>query len=359
MNANVVSEIFWLRALSCLSIVLIHSINFGMNNYPDSAVVPAAEMLKAFLLFATPTFVFISEFLNAKAYRDGTPRGFLLKRAKILLFPYIILGMVYPFLSNVQLTGVKTYIIESAKNIIFGDFIAYFILIILQFHILHVLFANMLSMASPRMILTVAFLINFVYLAAFNLTDPVSGVPFSGYIWNRGYFMLFPGWIFYFALGYYCGAHYDILKSNLHKYRVIVLLAPILTFLLSVSILNYTGIDLSSKRFDNILFSTSMIFLLMYITSKLKNVPRFIYLISNYSFSIYLLHLAFILVLRPLPIMGAIAYIIYLFVTAIAGSILLAAILNRFPFGKYIVGNVQTRGKSKKKERLSIPNTIG
>ena len=62
------SVIFWMRAIACLSIVIIHSITTTfskMHSVPHSTSLRLFQLL---LMFSTPMFVFISEFLLAKNY---------------------------------------------------------------------------------------------------------------------------------------------------------------------------------------------------------------------------------------------------------------------------------------------------
>ncbi|MFM9278481.1 acyltransferase family protein [Paenibacillus jiagnxiensis] len=360
MQKQLVGEIFWLRAIACLSVVVIHTYNFGYEFFPGERS-GLTDLIRMAFLFSTPTFVFISEFLNAKSYSSSVPDGFLKKRVKILLPPYIILGFVYPLADHTYLEGIHSYtgamgayIFAVAKNLIFGDYVAYFILIIIQFHILHLLLSRFLLKMSPAVVLTVSFVINAGYLMFFNLVEPSSALPMHGYIWGKGYWIPFPGWIFYFALGYYCGKNYDALKMKLEKYRILVLLAPILFYSLSAVLQQSLLLEGTSKRFDMLLYTTSMIFLIIYLSSRIKTVPRIIYLISNYSFSIFLLHLLFFYTLKPLPYMSMLGYQIYIFIVGVAGAIIVSFLINKLPFGKFIVGNVQNRANGTRRSGPSI-----
>lgn len=360
MQKQLVGEIFWLRAIACLSVVVIHVYNFGYEFFPGERS-GFTDLVRMAFLFSTPTFVFISEFLNAKSYSSSVPDGFLKKRVRILLPPYIILGFVYPLADHTYLEGVHSYagamgayIFAVAKNLIFGDYVAYFILIIIQFHILHILLSRFLLRMSPAVVLAVSFVINAGYLMFFNLVEPVTSLPLHGYIWGKGYWIPFPGWIFYFALGYYCGKNYDALKTKLEKYRILVLVAPFMFYSLSAVLQQSLLLEGTSKRFDMLFYTTSMIFLIIYLSSRIKTVPRVIYLISNYSFSIFLLHLLFFYTLKPLPHMSMLGYQMYIFIAGVAGAILVSFLMNKLPFGKFIVGNVQNRANSTRRIGPSI-----
>src|SRR5690625_5868361 len=78
-----------------------------------------------------------------------------------------------------------------------------------------------LNRLSPKVVLPVAFLINFAYLGFFNFVEAPNHA-FAAYVWNPGYWMPFLGWIFYLALGFYCGRNYQAVLSMLRKYRIVV-----------------------------------------------------------------------------------------------------------------------------------------
>ncbi|MFB8734669.1 hypothetical protein ACEQPO_14485 [Bacillus sp. SL00103] len=66
-----------------MSVVLIHAI--AILSSPQQS-----SIFTALLMFSTPSFIFISEFLLAHAYPNGTPKGFMWKRIKAIFFPFCI-----------------------------------------------------------------------------------------------------------------------------------------------------------------------------------------------------------------------------------------------------------------------------
>src|SRR5699024_6184092 len=128
-----------------------------------------------------------------------------------------------------------------------------------------------------------------VYLSIFNFV-PTPDNNLS-YLWSRGYWIPAFGWIFYFVLGYYSGIYYEKLLIKLHEYKLLVFLAPILTFVFVIMMRYYElPAASSSKRIDVLFYTISIIYLIIYLTSKIENTPIIVIFISNYSFSIYLLH---------------------------------------------------------------------
>ena len=107
--------------------------------------------------------------------------------------------------------------------------------------------------------------------------------------------MIFIGWLSYFLLGFYMGYHYEKLMNHIQKYTIHIVSGTVIVTIFVVC--NYlfgilTLVD--SKRFDTPIYVTMVILLFFLIASYFKYVPRFIIFISNYSFSIYLIHYFFV-----------------------------------------------------------------
>lgn len=63
-----VKEIFFIRCISCLSVVMIHVLGITMHS--------TSSMLMTLLMFSTPAFIFISEFLLSYSYPNGHQKVF-------------------------------------------------------------------------------------------------------------------------------------------------------------------------------------------------------------------------------------------------------------------------------------------
>ena len=172
---NYINEIFIVRSIACLAIVLLHSLNYAIVGYRENLTTIeyfASSGFGMLFYFGTPTFVLISEILIANSYKDSIPKNFLKKRFKLILIPYIIMAIFYSFvdihLNSTPLTF-KSFIVESLKNIFLGDWHGYFVLIIFQFYILHVLLHNKLKEWKPKLVLSISFIVNLGYLSFFRL----------------------------------------------------------------------------------------------------------------------------------------------------------------------------------------------
>ncbi|PAD85004.1 hypothetical protein CHH57_01450 [Niallia circulans] len=346
MKKEIINEIFLLRSISCLAVVLIHSIGFALENvdHYNSLDEKMLAIIRTILNFGTPTFIFISEFLLAKSYPDKVPKGFFIKRFKFLLIPYIFMAFFYALIdiqNNEMPFLFSNILIETFKNIFLADYTGYFVVIIFQFYILHTLLNKTLKKYKPTMVLSISLLINLIYLGFFNFTNPL-----SEYIWYYSSWMPFVGWVFYFTMGYYCGTNYRYFKTLLNKYKLLVYIMPILTLIFVLG-LRYTGLLTipSSKTVGILIFTPAMICLIVHISLKMKRIPYLMLIINNYSFSIYLLHIALINVLSPLinklSFLNIYLFTMVIFLIALSTSILVAILFNKLPYGKYVIGNIQ------------------
>ncbi|MFE4142784.1 acyltransferase family protein [Peribacillus sp. YIM B13472] len=354
-----VTEIFIIRAIACLAIVLLHSVTSSLSKFSnlDSTSQDILVGLQMILIFGTPVFVFISEFLLSKSYPKHLPKGFFIKRFKFLLLPYLSMAVIYGIIDAGSLS-LNALIIEILRNIILADYVGYFIIIIFQFYFLHLFFQKYFYRWKAKYVLPITFIINGAFLAFFNFVPPMEFIPHSEYVWTRLSWMPFVGWIFYFSLGYYSGKNIQYFKSFIQKYKIYLFIGTFISIIVVLTS-QFLGLPnlVSSKRVDILIFTTLLVLSLFYLSSKIKKVPSVIFLISNYSFNIYLLHKIFMTYLERLPINNIAIYILLLFLISLGASISLAKIINKLPFGKYIVGNTATF-KSPDKEHKYVRKAV-
>ncbi|MFC4735758.1 acyltransferase family protein [Bacillus daqingensis] len=349
-----IKEIFVLRSIGCLSIVLLHSIFIGIDSMTIREMGELSaiffDSIQMILYYGTPMFIFISEFLIAYSYRNRElPDYFLKKRLRFILIPFVVMGIFYalPFFAQ----GIQTGFTKVALNIVVGDYHGYFILIIFQFYLVHYLLHSRLKRWKPSIVLPVAFGINAAYLLFFNYSSPPEGLLYGEYIWERFYWVPMFGWVFYFAVGYYAGMHFERFSAFIRSWRVLFIIGPVLTSAMLL-FFYHSGILTvhSSKRTDILIHTLMCSFFLFYITSTLKALPPFLEFISRYSFGIYLLHyfyiflLDFLFQLYPLPI--GFFYIIILFIFSLTASIATIIMMNKWKYGYMIIGQIGAPYKS-------------
>ncbi|MBU0905763.1 MAG: acyltransferase family protein [Firmicutes bacterium] len=362
MSKKIINEIFLLRSVACLSIVLNHAMERSLNN--PSELMNAGIML---LTFGTPTFIFISEFILAKSYPDKLPAQFWSKRVKYILMPYFLFGIFYAIAKGFEqaLSNGEVVIMAIGHNILrhilLAEYHGYFIIIIFQFYLLHFFFSKYLKKWSPKWVIGLSLMINIVYLGFFNFVDPIPTIV-GNYIWSWFYWIPFFGWIFYFTVAYYSGIYFTVFTQVLAKYYKWILAAPLVLAIVSI-ILFTNGFYpvISSKKIDMVFFTTSMILFIYFVSTKVRTVPKIIIRISQYSFGIYLFHpffMALISIMLTGPLKGT--HFIGEFVVYFVGSIFLSMIatylINQIPYGYFFIGKIGMGITDKEKE--SSPNVL-
>ncbi|WP_332628444.1 acyltransferase family protein [Halalkalibacter flavus] len=341
-DKSIIKEAYWLRSISCLAVVLTHAVNTTLANY-DHSISQFDEYVLIFIrfmaFFGTPTFVFLSEMLLAHAYPNGVPENFFRKRVKYLLVPFAFMAVVF---AAIESKSHSEFLKQVVLNVFLGGYTGYFILIIFQFYLLHVLFHKYLKQWSPARVLSIAFIINASYLIFFNFTEPVQ-TPVGEYVWQRGYWLFCVGWLFYFVLGYYCGKNYEAFKRKLQEHKTVLTITPLLALCLIVFLVRSDILpEVSSKRVDYIFYTVSVILFIITWTSKLKKTPKTILLISKYSFTIYLIHKVFLYYLPTIAFLSPLGYFLFSAVFCTIGSIAVSKMFSYVPVSKYLIGNLLT-----------------
>src|SRR5690625_684688 len=325
-------EVVWFRGVAALTVVTIHALSRMNRLTPEVDLFPVLLPL----MFATPVFVFISEYLFSRSYPEGLPEGFYRRRFKYLVLPYVSMGVAYAVYDNWDEPSADIAI-AAMGNIFLGQFVGYFVLVILQFYVLHHVLHRHLRRWNPWVVLSVAFAINAAYLTFFNIV-PIPPGEGAAFVWARGYWLLAIGWIFYFALGYYAGRYREELLAVIARRRLAVIAGTLAAAgLLLLSLSSGAFQFVSSKRPDLLFYAPMVIALLALCSLQWPRPPRFLLLISNYSFSIYLLHWFTVDNLRPLPVHPAVNTLV-LIIIGVGSSILVSKAVNVFPWGKYLVG---------------------
>ncbi|KMJ59064.1 hypothetical protein AB685_08325 [Bacillus sp. LL01] len=348
MNKQI-HEIYWIRATACLSVVFIHALTRTYTNYEvPGSTVQLLQTIQILLMFATPMFILISEVISSRVYPDALPNNFFKKRFKFLFLPYIFTPFLYGlyqfFVNKSSLEKVRGDILD---DIFLGAWHGYFIVIILQFMVIHWIYIKWLKNVSAWTMLSITFVINVAYLYIANYQTKL--LPLFMQEWLPFIRMPFIGWIFYFTVAYYAGRYINELKENRKWAFPFSIVATGITGYLLASIFTSGAYTLlSSVRLDILFYTVSLFFALFYFFSYMPTVPKIIMFISKYSFPIFLLHyLSFNLINIVLPEMNIKWYALTLFLAGVFGSVLLARIINLLPFGKYIVGPIRKAPKLK------------
>ncbi|MBU7319738.1 acyltransferase family protein [Paenibacillus oleatilyticus] len=343
-----VQEIYILRAVSCLSIVIIHILSSVYTIGAD--ISPFKEMtlqtLQIILMFGTPAFTFMSEFITSYTYKNNIPKHFLKKRFLFIFTPYIVTSILYGVIISLFSESFIGRFITYLGNF---EFISFFILVIFQFYIFHIFFVKyIIKRYSTKSIIISTFSINFLYLLNFNLINPPE--PNASFIWKH-YDLLLLAWIFYFVLGYYGGIYYKEVKYFINKNINLIIFCPVLTALTMLFFhWNNTISILSSKRIDILFYTITVIIVLFYLADVInQRLKKVLIWISSYSIGIYFLQPFFIFIsnvttkyyfstLRNTFLVEF--YILSTFVFTISGSIFVLWVANKWKIGKYMFGKI-------------------
>lgn len=343
-NRKMLNEIVIIRAIACLSVVMLHSIKtvVGFSYEGTGAIDQALLTIAGLLSFGTATFVFISQLLVTYSYPAELPKGFFAKRTKYILLPFIFMGVFYAvYLYRFTPELIPINILYN----IFGNYHGWFVLVVFQFYILHIVFVKYLKNLNPGTVLISSLIVNIAYLCIFNFFEPPIDNQAMTYFWENGFVKLFLGWIFYFVVAYYFAINYKrnlvLIKKNI---AWIYTMLPISLMIVIYNNLNF-DFGYGSKRIDMIFFTMIVIFILLAKFESIRKVPALINMISRYSFGIYLLHFFFIgvtqSVLRQLGIDLGNVNILILFIGAVMMSVVGVFLCNKMPYGSFIVGKVK------------------
>ncbi|WP_338449825.1 acyltransferase family protein [Niallia oryzisoli] len=356
--------------IACVGIVLMHALSSSLMFFDNTSNLFEffADFIRLSLMFGTPAFIFISEFVIAYSYPRNTPKGFILKRMRYIFIPYVCIGILYTWLDTMSYDiNFKGFLVEVFLKIVLGSFHGYFILVIFQFYLLHMFFIKkIVNKFNPNIVIITSIIVNILYLGFFNFIVPEIK-PFlnnfiSDFYLGKLNILPFFAWVGYFTVAYYCGSRYleflSFVKCFSKKYIALffILSLSTLQFLYHVKLLEV----MSSKRIDVFFYTFSVILCLFYLATKIRKTPKVIEIISQYSFGIYLLHPFFQKITEQVlnlytPEINITSFTIILFVVGIGLSMITTLIFNQFKIGKYIVGQVG-RGISNDRNVMSSKN---
>ncbi|MDP5275988.1 acyltransferase family protein [Chengkuizengella axinellae] len=335
-----------LRVVACLSIVLIHSTTqIGMiTGYPEGDYY---KLFRILLCYATPTFIILSEMILANRYPNHLPKQFWLKRFKWIYIPFLVFGVIDAIIVK-QLYSTVDLQKKMLDNILMGSYEGYFILIILQFYVLHYF---VIRFKIPlQTLLPISFIVMGLHLYLLN-----TNIPFV-----QEYKTLlkipFTAWFGYFTIAFLFGKHYKTISEKLLKFKWITFLGVLISA--AIIYINYKlgVVGVNSRRLD--IFPLT-IFVSLAVLAWGQLIPNFrmINLISKYSFGIYLVHWQVQRYIAPYTVdwfHHTFTQVIGLFMITLIITMVLIYFISLLPFGAYIVGKTN-RQKKEKTSQVHLP----
>ena len=82
-----------LRAVACLSVVLLHSTT-QMGILLGGLQANYYDLFRIGLCYATPAFIVLSEIILANRYSLKVPSGFFIKRFKYIYIPFLVFSVI-------------------------------------------------------------------------------------------------------------------------------------------------------------------------------------------------------------------------------------------------------------------------
>ena len=141
--------------------------------------------------------------------------------AKLLTLgiPYIIinLGLAYVYGHP---KNFEDYMDSVVIMMFHGGTLTYFIVIIFQFYLLHILFAKHLVKLNPIKLVIYSLIITTLLWAMRNFVPAPESI-YLNWLWQREGWMIFIGWLSYFLLGFYMGYHYEKLMNHIQNIQSI------------------------------------------------------------------------------------------------------------------------------------------
>ncbi|WP_111413509.1 acyltransferase family protein [Billgrantia lactosivorans] len=333
-----IEEIYWLRFYGCLAVFGFHFLD-RLNQYVDNVYVDLARIPT---VLGTPIFIFISIFLFSARYGNHPPSGFLVKRLRYVMVPYVVYGLIYSLTKYVNLRreGVPVDLVDTlVEYLIYAGWHGYFLIIAMQFYAFYWLYSryDLERWLPPGPWLMLGSVISMAYWGLARLFD----FEPPGYL----HWIAPLGWIYLFFLAMLVVRYYpQLVPQRLHEFPWLERLARpqlLLAYVAWIALLTWFGwLEHSSK--ETWVVPLFVLFTLFTVT-RLRSVRAtpLVKFVNRYSFGIYLAHPMFFAMVDfahefvpfSLPV-----YSLLLIVVGMAGSIAFNWAANRIPGGAVLFG---------------------
>jgi len=336
------NEIYWLRAYGCLAVFTFHLITHIEDHFPahvglDIGRIPAS--------LGTPVFIFISVVLFSTRYGEQLPNGFLRRRLKYLLGPYLAFGLIYSTAEYLRLRGSGDdagLLATWVDYLLFAGWHGYFLLLASQFYVLYWLLTqtSLLPWLGQTHVLLASLGLAVGYWALW--TFLVDTPP--GYV----HWILPFGWLYLFVLGLWVRAPTDDTarqRSGLAPPSVGAWLpaAWLIAGLILVGLSLSGGLNYSSKEVWVAPFFVLSLLLALRLLQG-REPSGTVRWLNRYSFSIYLAHPMFFAIADAtgLPMrLPAWGYALTVGAFGLVGAVLLSELVNRQEWSAMLFGRQQ------------------
>lgn len=280
------------RAISIIAVVMIHTTPLG----------ECQVFCRPFINFAVATFLFLSGYLT-KIENDNWC-SFYKKRIIRVFIPYVIWSVVYTLPSI--LLGENILIL--VKNLVTAKAAAtmYYIFVYIQFVLLTPLLAKLAKSKCRHLGWFVAPISTIIFKYYF-LLNGITPNAYVSLIWSDACL----GWFTFYYLGLLLGNKIIESRYSLKKLVLLYLISIVLQMAEGYGLFMLGEVNCGTQiKLTSILTSTLFLLIVYTILNKIHIdiKSRFLRLLGDYSFGIYLCHIMVMLVLGKIPYYNTIPY---------------------------------------------------
>jgi membrane-bound acyltransferase YfiQ involved in biofilm formation len=288
------NEIILINTLMCILVVFVHVSGDPVTTLDKTSIQYLCVMIPWRLsAFAVQGFIFLSALkLFLKDMPKFSYKGFILKRIRVVLIPYLIWVMVYyVYFCNIGYFSFSFG--DYIKYVLNGSIVSpfYFIVTIFQFYILMPLWIKLLDKVPAHILAVVSFVI--MILSKMYLPKIALGCGIEFQYFDR----IFPTYLFYWIAGCCAGRYYQTFKLYIEKYYFSELLMFICAtgFDIYLSYRSFVyGENIPYLEYIHVLYCVSVISFIYNIALKLVKTGfsdnRLIKSVNSASYYIFLMH---------------------------------------------------------------------
>ena len=333
-------ELNFVRGIACLLVVMVHvtARHYYLN---DQYFNWFTFFLNQFSRFGTPLFAIIAGFLlfNQSFRGRFQIKRFIKSRFAKIFVPFLVWSFVYLYIKDYPFPWLKggNSFEEFLTLFFLGDaqYHLYFIILVIEFYLLFLVLQFAKKEKTIIFLTVLSFFINYFFMRKpFDFGHDL----LNTFLQDRSSLFY---WIFYFMLGglfaYYWNDITNWLKNNINLNICLGLIVIVF------SVYEYnTFVMYSSTRISNLLFIPVIFMFLASTYFALENsdmIRKLFVNLGNLSMGIYLVHPLVILFLDGhIPIIfDRTRYVLVAYIITVLLSILIVKIIQRLPFGSYIV----------------------
>lgn len=283
-----------IRGICIICVVFIHSMIFNEQNIFENNI---NIVLRTIINFCVATFIALSAYFVNQEKVNQNWKKFLVKKIKRLLIPFFLWSFIYTIIFVIK-NHSDLNIIKLFANFILGKYSPqlYYLIVLFELVIITPILIKILKLKNRKLnwgILSISplfALLNFAFCLKYKKV-----LPFYQYF--------FVAWITYYYLGLLIKENrLNISKASIFKVIFVLFISVVINVFLFSKGLIYQYCT-SQIKFTNTMYSVFVILLIFKIAElrkeyEYKNNFRYLKVIGDYSFGIYLSHYLWIILVR-------------------------------------------------------------